>query len=316
MTKLRNHGGVDMLFRMLLCFIFILCNVLTVFSSEICLPDYMIGQLTYKDSSCRDNIIVRRDSEYFLPPSGQCLMYNDTVTVKGSCVVKIVSKSKSVYIGRQDTPNEWKAPEKKIVHTALHEDNAFLRIVSKLFETQAISKLVVSQGGADESAEMNSNSAALAALANLPVGKQKIGTDLKELLVAWKDGSGIGFAEASLSRGGAVVPGSASRVCWKAWTTIPLPAGLAPGEQLVLKVVDAQGNQLQWNVEVCAANALPPIPAAASSSAMAGLWRLLRAPAEYRMDALSRLSGDSSDVVTARGIFNAVLADTPIGEGR
>ena len=305
-----------MMFRMFLCCIIVFCNVMTVFASEVCLPDYMIGQLTYKNSSCRDNIIVRRDSEYFSPPSGQCLMYNDTVTVKDSCVVRIVTRSKSVYIGRQDTPNEWKAPEKKIVHTALHEDNAFLRIISKLFETQAISKVVVSQGGADESAEMNSNSAPLAALANLPVGRQKIGTDLKELLVAWKDGSGIGFAEASLSRGGAAVPGSASRVCWKAWTTIPLPAALAPGEQFVLKVVDAQGNKLEWNVEVCAVNTLPLIPSAASSNAMAGLWRLFRAPAEYRMDALSRLNGDSSDIVTARGIFNAVLADTHIGEGK
>lgn len=305
-----------MLFRILLCWTFLLCNTLTVFSSEICLPDYMIGQLTYNTSFCSDNIIVMRDSEYFFPPSGQCLMYNDTVTVKGGCVVKIVSKSKSIYIGRQDTPNEWKAPGKKIVHTALHEDNVFLHIVSKLFKTQVISKRIVSQGVSDESAEMNSNSTALTALANLPVGKQKIGSDLKDLLVAWKDGSGIGFVEATLSQWGAVMPGSASRVCWKAWTTIPLPAGLAPGEQLVLKVVDAQGNQLQWNVEVCAANTLPLIPAAASSNAMAGLWRLLRAPAEYRMDALSRLNGDSSDIVTARGIFNAVLADTPIGEGK
>lgn len=305
-----------MLFRLLLCLIFVLCSVLNVFASEICLPDYMIGQLTYKPSSCRDNIIVRRNSESFSPNSGQCLMYNDIVTAKGGCVVKIVSKSKSVYIGREDTPNEWKAPEKKIVHTAMHEDNAFLRIVSKLFESQAMSKLVVSQGAGDESAEMNSNSLPLTALANLPVGKQKIGNDLKELLVAWKDGSGIGFAQANVIRAGSPVPGSSSRVCWKAWTTVPLPTGLAPGDQLLLKVTDSQGHQLQWQIEVSAANALPSTPAAAQNDAMTGLWRLLRAPVEYRIDALSRLNSETSDVVTSRGIFNAVLADTPIGEGR
>ena len=164
----------------------------------------------------------------------------------------------------------------------------------------------------DECLDQNSNSAALAPLLNFPPGIQKIGDDIRELTVVWKGNTGVGFVEVSLKRGSSDAPGFASRVCWKSWTTISLPNDLKPGEQLVLKAVDAYDTKLQWQIEVCAAGELPSTPAAPNNDEMVGLWRLFKAPPEYRLDALSRINRNTSELVAPRGILNAVLADIPL----
>lgn len=144
----------------------------------------------------------------------------------------------------------------------------------------------------------------VAAVPGLPAGEQRIGSDVATLQLAWDATGG--------ARAVRIVVRDAQKHVLAERTACELPryrfdldpALRKPGTELIVEA----GPALVWRVRVVDPASLPQPPEPLPASWLLGAWRLESAPADVRLDAVSRLASGENDYLGASLLLGSALA--------
>ncbi|HBL53339.1 MAG TPA: hypothetical protein DDZ34_04740 [Syntrophaceae bacterium] len=285
----------------------ILISVSTAFGAGLCSPELVIGQISLISPEGEKGVVIRRNGEIIEAVTGDCLVFGDSVDAGKNALVGIVTGTKYIEIGRSRPGTTWNAPQMPQERPAAGFVQSLKQVWETICRNYDLPRPAVSRGGAQCDGE--GYGVALEPLISLPPVQQRIGSDLTQLVVAWKKGTGRRQVRAQLVLDGGKTL-AATQVCHRSWGILEFPSGtLRPGQALMLELSDTGGTRITWRIEVVPAAALPSPQEPVREQSMLGVWRMLLGGAGTRLDALSRMTSLDSPLATPRWVFNAVLED-------
>ena len=280
-----------------------------------CPINRVIGQVaSLTKTSANDEAILIREGKSTPLDGRECLFFGDRIETRNNAQVAINTVKEHIVIGQGQSSSSWSTSDKQEKKGDLDEEPLIIKMWTLLTNAQAFPRPVLARGAESRCEGESFSSLPIAPLRQLPTGKQRIGSDLTELIAAWKSGTGFDNVQVRLIRRDGTVVFS-KKACGQSWRAVQLPGGgFKPGEGLVLEATDAKGGKLSWDIEVVSPENMPTPKRPPTSQSQLGVWRFFAADASSRLDAVSRLTINDSALAAPKWIFNAALSDTGFEE--
>lgn len=260
----------------------------------------------------KDQVKLIRDGKEILVEVGECLVWNDRLDA-GLASVSIKAKGTTVKIGRDhDSNTYYVGPPPEPNRPRSREISEKIQL---LFDYAAQSAKWSSPGigrdAFDFCEKRTSNSKRrLTPLRHIPVGYQRVGSDLAILLIGWSPT--LGREEISVRLSGADSKDiiAEHRVCGVAHIELPIPSDHMKSEgKFVLTVTTQSGEVLTWSIEIVSPTSLIQPPETIEPAWMLGAWRMETGGSDLQLDAVSRLASGVESYLAAQEILSAVLAN-------
>ena len=303
--------------RQLLLIFLLVVNILSVFAkngySENCPIEECIGQITsISTPSDSDTVIITRNGQTHVAVLGDCLLYGDKVEVFNSAIALLQTEEYSLELSKTKPHQKWRAPSKT---KNIPDPDNFLQKAEKVWEALTtnynLPTKVLARGQEIDCMDYSGytdNTIPIAALPSLKTRKQIIGTDLKQIAVAWKKGTGFDRVQLRLFNSSGDVIFS-KNICHVNWYVIDISSiAPIPMPGLYLKVTDIKGHSIEWNIEILPSEQMPHPSKPFFEKSMLGVWRFLSSSSEYRLDAFSRLIGSDTFLVAPSWVLSASLS--------
>jgi hypothetical protein len=218
-------------------------------------------------------------------------VFGDRIDASNNVRVRIASLDSNILIGKFQRSLSWSAPKE------VHDPSpVFLsraqKVLAELFNRNKDNSYYGAARGDLASCNdlVHGTKQSLEPLVALPAIPQVIGSDLTEIVVAWKPVLNLGNVSVILSQlDGNVI--SKKHICNRNHCQIDIPQdSIHAGENFILEVLDTNGKKLKWDISVVLADTLPKPQESTNDNWLLGVWRLIETGDEYKLDSVSRLS--------------------------
>jgi len=251
-----------------------------------------------------DQVMLQRGGRPVAIYPNRCILYGDRLKVGPDALVRVSTAAGVREFGKGGTP-VW-APQGREPGGASAVIASIRSAVGTLFGRDSNRHEYAVGRGLDACRDDQYSGQPVAAVSRLPAVPQTIGSDLRQMAVAWKFG-GASSRITLVAADGAIV--AEARTCNTTTALLALPPGRQrPGERLTLTIEDTQGGALRYPIEIVAAGRLER-PAKPVDGWLLGAWRLTGGDNALRLDGLSRLAAGADHAYAARRIIDAVADD-------
>lgn len=281
-----------------------------------CPLERLVGWVRTIDGD-RQAVQLLRDGKTLPVTPDACLVYGDRVSAGIGATVIIDTANGPRRIGATSNP-DWTAPQPSGAAVSPDLSAVFADLFNMLTGRAQFRNLVAVAGSSRDRTDRadcvppQDTSPRVQPLARLRATDQRIGADLRTLLVAWTPSDMPHAIHAQLlSQDGWTLYSNAETCSGSSLTISAPPVAMLPGRRLSLVLADDRGPFLRYELHVVEPAQLPQPPVSPREAWLLGAWRIAAGPADTRLDAIARLHLAPADSFGATIILNAILTDTP-----